>query len=81
MNFLGININTKNQPELDPGFIPLHQFNQAFLAGAKQPVSIAIERAKGEMSTHHTFIYGTPEMKDADCFYIDRLVSTSAAAR
>ena len=74
MNFLGVNINTKNLPELDPGFIPLHQFNQAFLAGAKKPVSIAIERAKGEMSTHHTFIYGTPEMKEADCFYIDRLV-------
>ena len=26
------------------------------------------------MSTHHTFIHGTPEMKEADCFYIDRLV-------
>ncbi len=74
MKFLGINVQMKNCPELDPGFIPLYQFNHAFLATAKVPVSIAIERAKGEMSTHHTFIHGTPEMKDADCFYIDRLV-------
>lgn len=74
MKFLGINVQIKNSPELDPSFIPLYQFNHAFLATAKVPISIAIERAKGEMSTHHTFIYGTPEMKDADCFYIDRLV-------
>ncbi len=74
MKFLGINVQMKNCPELDPGFIPLYQFNHAFLTTAKVPVSIAVERAKGEMSTHHTFIHGTPEMKDADCFYIDRLV-------
>lgn len=74
MDYLGISVNVKNIPELDPGFIPLYRFNEAFLAGAKKPVSIAVERAKGEMSTCHTFIHGTPEMKEADCFYIDRLV-------
>ena len=74
MNFLGININVKNQPELDPEFIPLHLFNEAFLAAAAKPVSIAVERARGEMACYHTFIHGTPEMKEADCFYIDRLV-------
>ena len=74
MEFLGVNINMKNSPELDPGFIPLHLFNKAFLATAKKPVSIAVERAKGEMACYHTFIHGTPEMKEADCFYIDRLV-------
>ncbi len=74
MKFLGININTKNLPELDPEFIPLHQFNKAFLSTAKKPVSIAVERAKGEMACFHTFIHGTEDMKAADCFYIDRLV-------
>ena len=74
MEFLGVKLNIKNSPELDPGFIPLFKFNQAFLAGAKKPVSIAVERAKGEMATFHTFIYGTPQMHAADCFYIDRLV-------
>ncbi len=74
MKFLGVNISVQNSPELDPEFIPLHLFNKAFLADAQKPVSIAVERAKGEMACCHTFIHGTPEMKEADCFYIDRLV-------
>ena len=41
MQFLGVNIPVKNIPELDPGFIPLHLYNRAFLADAKKPVSIA----------------------------------------
>ena len=74
MNFLGVNINIKNSPELDPEFIPLHLYNKAFLATAKKPVSIAVERAKGEMASYHTFIHGTKDMEAADCFYIGRLV-------
>ena len=74
MKYLGIELNIRNQAELDPEFIPLHLFNQAFLADARKPVAIAIERAKGEMASFHTFIHGTPEMEQADCFYIDRLV-------
>ena len=74
MKFLGVTISVQNTPELDPAFIPLHLFNKAFLADAKKLVSIAVERAKGEMASFHTFIHGTPEMKEADCFYIDRLV-------
>ena len=74
MNYLGVNIPVQNVPELDPDFIPLHLFNRAFLADAGKPVSIAIERADGQMASMHTFIHGTPEMEQADRFYIDRLV-------
>ena len=42
MEHLGINIDIRNIPELDPGFVPLHRFNQAFLVGAKKPVGIAV---------------------------------------
>ena len=76
MEHLGINIDIRNIPELDPGFIPLHRFNQAFLAGAKKPVGIAVERANGEMAAVETFIHGTPAMHEADCYYINRLVKT-----
>ena len=76
MQFLGLNIPVKNVPELDPSFIPLQKFNEAFLAGAKQPVGIAVERAGGEMASVKTFIYGTEEMRAADRYYIDRLVKT-----
>ena len=74
MNHLGIEIPVKNLPELDPGFIPLGKFFTAFLRGASQPVSLAVERAGGEVAVYNTFIHGTPEMYEADKYYIDRLV-------
>ena len=76
MERYGISAQIKNVPTLDPEFTPILKYNQAFLETAKKPVSIAVERADGQMSTHHTFIHGTPEMKEADCYYIDRLVKT-----
>ena len=45
MNRFGINVELKHTPVLDPEFIPLMRFNQAFLEGAKKPVGIAVERA------------------------------------
>ena len=76
MNHHGISVDIKNIPVLDPEFTPILRFNQAFLATAAKPVSIAVVRADGQMSTHHTFIHGTEEMKAADCYYIERLVKT-----
>ncbi len=74
MNHLGIEIPVKNLPELDPGFIPLGKFFTAFLRGASRPVSLAVERAGGEVAVYNTFIHGTPEMYEADKYYIERLV-------
>ena len=54
MEFLGVNLDIKNLPELDPEFIPLHRFNEAFLRGAEKPVGIALERAGGEMAAVET---------------------------
>lgn len=76
MEHLGIKLDIRNIPELDPGFIPLYRFNQAFLAGAKKPLGIAVERANGEMAAVETFIHGTPELHEADCYYVNRLVKT-----
>ena len=76
MERYGISIAIKNKPVLDPEFIPLLKFNEAFLAGATKPVSIAVERADGQMATCHTKIYGTPEKAEADHYYINRLVKT-----
>ena len=76
MERYGISVDVKNVPVLDPEFTPILQFNRAFLKTAKKPVSIAVERADGQIATTHTFIHGTPEMADADRYYIDRLVKT-----
>ena len=72
----GISVEIKNIPVLDPEFTPILRFNQAFLKTASTPVSIAVERADGQMATTHTYIHGTPEMAEADRYYIDRLVKT-----
>ena len=77
MNRFGISVELKNVPVLDPEFMPLLKFNRAFLEGATKPVSIAVERADGQTATTHTFIHGTPEMAEADRYYIDRIVKTA----
>ncbi len=76
MNRFGVSVELKHTPVLDPDFMPLMRFNRAFLEGAKKPVGIAVERADGQMASYHTFIHGTPEMAQADHYYIERLVKT-----
>ena len=76
MEHLGISFDIQNHPELDPGFLPLHSFNKAFLSGAKKPLGIAVERADGQMAAVETFIHGTPELRAADEYYVNRLVKT-----
>ncbi len=76
MEHLGISFSVKNLPELDPAFLPLQRFNEAHQAGAARPVGIAVERAGGEMAAVETFLHGTPELREADHYYIDRLVKT-----
>ena len=66
MQHLGIQVNVKNVPELDRGFIPLLQFDRAFLAGAKQPLDIAVERSGGQVAVFRTKIHATADMAQAD---------------
>ena len=61
----GISVDVKNVPVLDPEFTPLLKFNNAFLKNAAKPVSLAVERADGQMAVYHTKIHGTPEMAEA----------------
>ncbi len=49
MNCYGIKVDIRNKPELDPEFTPILRFNQEFLKTAKKPVSVAVERADGQM--------------------------------
>ena len=76
MKHLGIEVPVKNVPELDPGFLPLGKFCTAFLKDARQPLDIAVERAGGEVAVYKTFIHGTPDMAEADTYYVDRLIKT-----
>ena len=76
MNRYGISVELKNVPELDPEFTPLLKFNRAFLENATKPVSVAVERADGQMATCHTKLHENSAMAAANHYYIDRLVKT-----
>ena len=74
MQYLGVEYTMKHAPKLDPTFIPFGVWSAAYLKGAKKPLAIAIERDKGRISVHHTYIYGTPEMAEADYRYAEQYV-------
>ena len=74
MQYLGIDYQMKHPPKLDPTFIPFGVWREAYLKGATKPLAIALERDKGRVSVHHTFIHGTPEMAEADYRYVERYV-------
>ena len=74
MEHLGISINMRNIPILDREFIPISLFCQDFLASAKKPISICVERDHGLRAVYDTFITG--ENKTADRYYIERTVKT-----
>lgn len=77
MKFLGIEVDIKNKCPLDEGFIPMGLFNKAFLKTANKPIKIAVERNAGYVSVFETKIHGTEEMKEADRYYIERMVKFS----
>ena len=74
MQYLGVHYDIKHVPTLDPGYIPFGVWSEAYLKGAEKPLAIAVERDKGHISVRHTKIHGTPEMKDADYRYVERIV-------
>ena len=76
MNIHGIDVNPGQLPALDRNFVPIHQFNRAFLASADQPLSIVVTRTGDLTAVFHTYVHGTPDMQDADRYYLDRLVKT-----
>lgn len=73
---MNLDCQPRSKPVLDKGFIPLFLFNRAYLKTAGKPLSIAIEAGPAQISVTDTFIHGSPEMTDADRYYIDRLVKT-----
>ena len=74
MKHCGIEINIKNKPELDSGFIPLYKFYKTFLSTAAEPFGFAVERNDKQIYVKSTFVHGDAAHFEADCYYIDRLV-------
>lgn len=74
MKLHGIEFEVKNVPTFDPDFAPIGLYNKAFLKDAHEPIAIGIERNRGLVSVTDTYIHGTEDYLEADCYYIERLV-------
>ena len=74
MKFLNVEIPVKNLPELDQGFVPLGLFFKYHQMAATKPLCIAVERSGGQIGTWECKVCGTPEMAEADAYYVDRMV-------
>lgn len=79
--YKGIEFEIRNIPELDPGFIPVEAFFRAYESKAKKRLVIAIIGNEDVTSTYETKIYGTPDMWDGDCFYVEKVVKFLLWAR
>ncbi len=76
MKVFGIDIAVQNLPTLDPTFVPIGKFYQAFEASAAQPFDIALERAGGQVAVYRTKVHATPDMAQADHYYVRRMMKT-----
>ena len=74
MQYLGIDIPVRNLPQLDESYIPLFSFFKAFLSDAREPLHIALERSDGQIAVWHTYVHGTPQRRQADLFFAQRLI-------
>ena len=72
----------KRIPPLDPAFCPAALANRDFLRAVKtsgkgEPLTIALERSGGLISTYRTMVYcdGSGHEEES-CFYVERIVKT-----
>lgn len=76
MTFLNVEIPKYVSPPLDPNFIPIGVFNQAFLKTATENFFIGLESTQKQMSVFETKVHGTSEMRVADRFFLRRVLKT-----
>lgn len=76
MNHLGLSLNPKHRPSLDPEFMPQGLFNQVYLSQATEPFHIALERSGGQIAVAKLKIYGTEDCLERDRYFLRRYMKT-----
>ena len=79
--YRNIEINIKNSPELDPGYIPVEAYIRAYQKTAAKPIAIVIISNDDMISRFDTNIHGTQDMESADFSYIEVIVKFLIWAR
>lgn len=75
MNYLGVELNLKNIPVLDPSFIPFGVWMQAYLNKAFRPFSVAVEREDGKVTVFHSSLR-SEEYSEANVRFLERYVKS-----
>ena len=70
MQFMGLDINLKNRPALESGFLPAYAFVSRYRQGAAKPYAFAWERLDGCISKFDTLIHGDEAHRELDLFYL-----------
>lgn len=73
MHYLGIEAALKNQPLLDPAFIPFGVWRREYEKEASRPFALAVERDHGAVSVFETKLRGE-DFAEANYRYIERFV-------
>ena len=73
MQYLGIEAALKNQPLLDPAFIPFGVWRREYEKEASRPFALAVERDHGAVSVFETKLRGE-DFAEANYRYIERFV-------
>ena len=73
VEYLGISFAMQNAPALDEGFIPFAPWRAAYLAEARRPVRIAVERQDGQTAVFETWLRDEP-YRAADLRFLERTV-------
>lgn len=73
VEYLGISFTMQNAPALDEGFIPFAPWRAAYLAEARRPVRIAVERQDGQTAVFETRLRDEP-YRAADLRFLERTV-------
>ena len=69
-----INLEVKKSPVLEPEYVPMGLYMDAYEKGATEPLAIAVYRENDNVSVYDTKVYGTAEMLEEDCRYVERVV-------
>lgn len=73
VEYLGISFAMQNAPALDEDFIPFAPWRAAYLAEARRPVRIAVERQDGQTAVFETWLRDEP-YRAADLRFLERTV-------
>lgn len=76
MFYLNIEIPDYTLPSLDPSFVPIGKFNQAFLKQADENFFIGLESTNQQMAVFSTKVHSSPEMLQANCYFLRRILKT-----